>query len=264
MVELRALLCIVCQQHVRRAAGVVLLIAWMSTAHGYTSNDRTVQIVEGNVSAAAPLGESFRSSFAMVLVTELGDKTFFIAALLAMRHDRLAVFAGAFGALCGMTLLSVGIGSALPTLLPHWCTHWAAVGLFFYFGARQLVDVVTMLRTGEGAGPGDELGEVEESLNKSTKRTANMCRAISMQAFSLTFLAEWGDRSQISTIALAAAKDPVGVSIGGIAGHFCASSVAVFGGRLLAAQISERFILGLGGSLFMAFAMQGALIGCTD
>jgi len=30
------------------------------------------------------------------------------------------------------------------------------------------------------------------------------------QCFTMTLLAEWGDRSQIATIALAAAKDPVG------------------------------------------------------
>ena len=31
----------------------------------------------------------------MILVTEIGDKTFFIAAVLAMRHGRLVVYSGA-------------------------------------------------------------------------------------------------------------------------------------------------------------------------
>lgn len=35
----------------------------------------------------------------MILVTEIGDKTFFIAAVLAMRYDRILVFAGAIGEL---------------------------------------------------------------------------------------------------------------------------------------------------------------------
>jgi len=263
MVEPRALICPGCLQHLWRSLCAVLLILWMSTAHAYTPNDRFVRIVEKNV-LASPLGESFRSSFVMILVTELGDKTFFIAALLAMRHDRLAVFAGAFGALVAMTVLSACIGLVLPAFLPQRWTHWAGVGLFFYFGAQQLAGVVTMLRTGEGAGPSDELGEVEESLNKPTMKLANLRSAISMQALTLTFLAEWGDRSQISTIALAAAKEPVGVTIGSIAGHFCCSSVAVLGGRLLAAQISERVVLALGGSLFMAFAVHGAFTVCPD
>ena len=37
-------------------------------------------------------------------VTELGDKTFFIAAVLAMRQDRWAVYLGAVGALALMTV----------------------------------------------------------------------------------------------------------------------------------------------------------------
>jgi Ca2+/H+ antiporter, TMEM165/GDT1 family len=36
-------------------------------------------------------------SLFMILVTEIGDKTFFIAAILAMRHGRLVVYAGAMG-----------------------------------------------------------------------------------------------------------------------------------------------------------------------
>jgi hypothetical protein len=37
------------------------------------------------------------NSLFMILVTEIGDKTFFIAAILAMRHGRLVVYAGAMG-----------------------------------------------------------------------------------------------------------------------------------------------------------------------
>ena len=37
------------------------------------------------------------NSLIMILVTELGDKTFFIAAILAMRHMRLVVYSGAMG-----------------------------------------------------------------------------------------------------------------------------------------------------------------------
>lgn len=40
-----------------------------------------------------------------------------------------------------------------------------------------------------------------------------------VEAFTLTFLAEWGDRSQIATIGLATTSDVLGVTIGGILGH---------------------------------------------
>eukprot|EP00927_Polykrikos_kofoidii_P034352 TRINITY_DN2915_c0_g1_i1.p1 TRINITY_DN2915_c0_g1~~TRINITY_DN2915_c0_g1_i1.p1 ORF type:complete len:324 (+),score=50.88 TRINITY_DN2915_c0_g1_i1:68-973(+) len=201
-------------------------------------------------------GESFVESFAMIIVTELGDKTFFIAALLAMRNDRLPVFCGAAGALAAMTVLSAAIGHTLPALLSPRYTHLAAIVLFAYFGLRQLIDAVNMLRKGEGMGPSDELSEVEQSLKESRQK-----KSVAMQALTLTFVAEWGDRSQIATIALAAAKDPLGVTLGGIVGHSCCTSLAVLGGRVLASQISERVVLGCGGALFLGFAAHGLIYG---
>lgn len=53
------------------------------------------------VLAAATATNSFFNatvnSLMMILATELGDKTFFIAAILAMKHGRLVVYAGAMG-----------------------------------------------------------------------------------------------------------------------------------------------------------------------
>lgn len=49
---------------------------------------------------------AFVASISVIIVSELGDKTFFIAAIMAMRYNRLTVLAGAMLALGLMTCLS--------------------------------------------------------------------------------------------------------------------------------------------------------------
>lgn len=49
---------------------------------------------------------AFVAALSMIIVTELGDKTFFIAAIMAMNHARLTVFAGAMLALTIMHIVS--------------------------------------------------------------------------------------------------------------------------------------------------------------
>lgn len=56
----------------------------------------------------------------------------------------------------------------------------------------------------------------------------------------MTFLAEWGDRSQIATIAMAAGQDYWWVTGGAISGHAVCTFVAVMGGRAIAGRISTR------------------------
>ena len=46
-----------------------------------------------------------------ILVTELGDETFIIAAIMAMRHPRLTVYAGAMSALAFMTVRPLPVSS---------------------------------------------------------------------------------------------------------------------------------------------------------
>lgn len=201
---------------------------------------------------------AFANSVAMILATELGDKTFFIAAILAMRHGRRVVFVGAISALALMTVLSAGIGFILPSIFPRLYTHYAAVCLFAFFGVKLNLDAIDLHNKGEGEGPSEELAEVDQSLRASRTEGA---QEVLIQAFTLTFVAEWADRSQIATIALAAAKDPFCVTAGGICGHSICTGLAVLGGRMLAARISERAVLLFGGSLFLIFAAHGAYVG---
>jgi hypothetical protein len=56
---------------------------------------------------------AFVNSLMMIWATEIGDKTFFIAAILAMSNPRMVVFSAAISALAIMTVLSAGMGYAL-------------------------------------------------------------------------------------------------------------------------------------------------------
>jgi len=63
-----------------------------------------------------------------------------------------------------------------------------------------------------------------------------------VEVFTLTFLAEWGDRSQIATIGLAASSNVLGVTLGGCLGHAVCTGAAVVGGKGMATMISERAV----------------------
>lgn len=202
----------------------------------------------------------FIQAFAMIIISEIGDKTFLIAAILAMRHPRIVVFAGAFGSLVVMSILSAALGHILPTLIPKRWTQLAAGVLFIIFGAKLFLegkdmpsgnekvleemreaeeeidedvaghegtglrmangDVIPLEEIEAGNGPvgdrGDGDGDARDgplnppsALKGLLEGTRNLCSLllgpVFVQVFVLTFLGEWGDRSQIATIMLAAA-----------------------------------------------------------
>lgn len=244
--------------------------------------------------------------------TSFFDDAFFIAAVLSMRNDRLAVFGGAILALIIMTILSTAMGLVLPALMPKKYTHIIGGVLFLYFGFKLLLDSRGMENK-----VSEELEEVEEELAEMNKKqskarkkkhaekdaksvndddvegqmesgdgengakkrrggggskslkhapssglsaagdySGSSWEAVFLQALSMTFLAEWGDRSQIATIALAAAKDPIGVTIGGCMGHSICTGMAVVGGRMLASRISEKSVAFYGGLVFLVFGIH--------
>ena len=88
-------------------------------------------------------------------MTSSGDKTFFIAAIMAMRHNRLVIFTGAISALCLMSVLSAYVGTVF-TYIPKYYTHYAVTALFFFFGIKLLREGFSMADD-EGA---EELEEV--------------------------------------------------------------------------------------------------------
>lgn len=69
---------------------------------------------------------------------------------------------------------------------------------------------------------------LNDQLNPTTNRKAIFTdKVILTQAFIMTFLAEWGDRSQIATVALAATYNLFFVTLGCLLGHFICTGAAV-------------------------------------
>lgn len=229
----------------------------------------------------------------MIIVSEIGDKTFLIAALMAMKHDRMVVFSAAFASLLVMSVLSASLGHAVPTLIPKRLTGVLAAILFFGFGAKLLREGMQM---SGNEGVAEEMQEVEQELaekeremgrgrhvplsnealemgmGRSGGRLASPPRSPStsptrpsrasggikdamqgvgnlvsllispiwVQTFVMTFLGEWGDRSQIATIAMAAGQDWWWVTLGTVVGHSICTGLAVIGGRALAGRVSMK------------------------
>jgi putative Ca2+/H+ antiporter (TMEM165/GDT1 family) len=262
-----------------------------------------VDVEEGNDGLIQPL-HSYLLSLTMILFSEVGDKTFLIAALMAMKHDRMLVFSAAFSALITMTILSAVLGHAVPTLIPKRFTNFLAAGLFLIFGGRLLKEGLAM---SPDEGVGAEMKEVEMELEEkenlarqqgrrrssispytlemglggraTTRKSRSGSRLPSpprspssspdrslspprstvkgamgglnnlfslllspawVQTFVMTFLGEWGDRSQIATIAMAAGQDYWWVTGGAVSGHAVCTGVAVIGGRAIAGKVSMR------------------------
>lgn len=229
---------------------------------------------------------AFLASLSVIVVSEIGDKTFFIAAIMAMKHPRLTVYSGAMFALGLMTVLSAMLGNILTQFIPKIYTFYASTVLFALFGLKMLHEGYNMSAvdaTEEMEEANATLKETEEKNENttdekdiesgqmpisSTQKFIKMFRkylsAVFLQAFILTFLAEWGDRSQISTIILGARENIFGTAIGGTLGHGLCTGVAVIGGRLIATKISVRTVTLVGAVVFLFFALSALFISPED
>lgn len=236
---------------------------------------------------------AFVASLSMIIVSELGDKTFFIAAILAMKNSRLVVFVASMLALGIMTVLASVMGVAT-TVIPRIYIHYTSIILFVIFGLKMLKEGYDM----SADEAKEELEQVQSSIEKKDQaNSVNGSTRISIYAsedpetgvikalpevplktkikrkllvfvslafietFTMIFLAEWGDRSQISTLVLAARENVYAVTIGALLGHFLCTGLAVVGGKLIAQWISVRSVTLVGGIVFLLFAGFAAMVG---
>lgn len=243
------------------------------------SNSNGIDLQNEHKSSNDPLN-SFVMAVSMIGLSEIGDKTFLIAVLMAMRHSRIFVFSSAASSLAIMTILSGVVGHTVVSFISERYTAFLAALLFLVFGYKLAMEGLEMSKD---AGVEDELAEVEEeivatdmnsklddmenggvsserkqqvsTLNKLYDLAALIFSPAWVQIFVMNFLAEFGDRSQISIIALASDNNYWFTIAGAVVGHLICCALAVIGGKYLASKISMRTVTLAGAFCFFLFAV---------
>ncbi len=168
-------------------------------------------------------------AFILIFLTEMGDKTQLLAVSLASRYDHKTIFVAVASAMIIATALGVMLGTVIFSYIEiSWIRITASV-LFIIFGIWTLLS-------------NEEEGEdIKESHDIFTK------------AFSLTFIAEMGDKTQLTAIALTASYGaPFEVFIGAALGFIVVTAIGVWLGKWLGDRIEQKMLKTFGGILFIA------------
>jgi len=187
--------------------------------------------------------------FAAIFPVELPDKTFIATLVLATRYRPLLVWIGVTSAFLVQTVVAVTLGGLLAQL-PRTPVEIVAALLF-------LVGGIILLRGASDAHAQEAQTEAEFASKGAAGATGFGAVAA---CFTVLFLAEWGDLSQLLTASLAMRYDDA-LSVG--MGAFLAlATVAALGaalGRVLLRRIRLGLIRTIGGAVCLLLSLATAL-----
>jgi hypothetical protein len=154
------------------AAAAVAALAFPSVSHAMDlAGDAGSLVTSGNALVSSITETGFYQAFSLVFVSEIGDKTFFMAGLLAMQTSKFISFVGSMAALAVMTVISVAIGQIFH-VVPAGIADGiplddvAAVLAFTFFGVKTLKEALAME---EGSSAMDEeMADAEETVQGSS------------------------------------------------------------------------------------------------
>ena len=181
----------------------------------------------------------FLSTFTLIFLAELPDKTALATLLLAAKGGRAPVFTGVALAFTVQCLIAVTIGQWIGKLP----STWVKVGTGILF----LVFAYLSFRKRE---------EPEEAGDEASSPGARGFASQAFKAFLVIFAAEWGDLTQLSTASLAARyPEPWVIFSASLLALWSVTAIAVLLGEKLGEWVSPKQLLTGSSALF---AVMGA------
>ena len=183
-----------------------------------------------NVSLAA-----FSAAFLLVVLAEMGDKTQFVAMTFAVKYSPFKVLLAVFLSTIANFAIVIAIGQVLIEIVPIDAISLAASISFIGFGLWTLRE------------------------EKAKRETLKASRFGVVAAIALAFfLAEFGDKTQLTTLSLAVQyHNPIGVLAGATLGMLIADGIAIVIGVVFCRRIEQRLLRWISSITFVVFGLVG-------
>lgn len=187
--------------------------------------------------------EALTSAFGLIFLAELGDKSMLFSLTAATRYRWWAVLIPVTIATALLTGLAVVAGGVVAELLPERAVAVVAGVLFLVFGMWTL-----------------RADEDEEEDDLATARRGAL--RIMMALGAVFFLAEFGDKTQIATVALSGLHPGEGLAVwaGATGGMVATNALAIAAGARLERYLPPRVIRIVAATVFFVFGVLALLV----
>jgi len=177
------------------------------------------------------------STFTLIALAEIGDKSQLACMALATRHRHWPVILGATTAFLVLNTLAVLFGAGVAAWVPEQVTAGLVALLFGAFGIHALGK--------------QDYGESDDLAERSG-------HGIFLTTLLLIFVAEFGDKTQIAVAGLAGSFDPLPVWLGATTALIMVSVLGVWAGRTVLQRLPLLWLHRISGGIFLLFALLAA------
>ena len=205
---------------------------------------------------------SLGKSFLIIFLSEIADRTFILILIYTSKISWFPLLITSILALGFMNIIAVSIGYLIPLLLLKEVVDWIGFACFALFGVFSIYSSFSE----EAETVEDKLIETQkeeersytdiEAHNNNNHNGNGSWFSNCVQLCWLLIVSEIGDKSEITTIAIAALYNLTGVLIGTMLAYVCTIIIAIALGKIISKYITETQMNLIGGIIFLLFALQ--------
>lgn len=178
------------------------------------------------------------STFALISLAEIGDKSQLVCITLASRHRHWPILLGAATAFSLLNILAVVFGAGISTWIPQRVTAGLIAVLFAGFGIHAL--------------------RIQSDCESEEEVDERSGHGVFFTTLLLILVAELGDKTQIAVAALSMELEPLAVWFGATLALVAISALGVWAGCTILRRLSMSWMHRIGGGAFLLFAILAA------